>query len=265
MFDVFVLLRELSEKPQSFSDIARKYGVSRQYVSKVAKPLLEAGIIKPCEQGYRISEEGAVFLSILTQTFNGLLFAIGFDKLFVENYLRWREEKDNSIKSMSREEINKYYATRSLYAHFFYYLYIYIMLTVLMQAYAYTKARRITSEKSLNALLEELWKDLIKPLIKSMLKVLKKYDILEYIELTSLYLQILSIIEKDLQTIDLLTSEIDIVKELLTKALLALEGYETIRSIVAIPEKHLRILGLLALKEIGIIEEKQEAQSSKQV
>jgi biotin operon repressor len=257
LLNVFVLLKELSEKPQSFSDIARKYGVSRQYISKVAKPLLEAGIIESCEQGYRISEKGAVILSLLTQTNSGLLFAEGFNKLIVEGYLKWREEEDNSIKSMSSEEINRYYAARSLYAHFFYYSYIYIMLTVLIQVYAY----RINNEKSLDTLLEELWEDLIKPLIKSMLKVLKKYDISEFTEIASLYTQILSIIEKDLQTIKLLISKTDIVKELLVKALLALEGVETIRSIIATSEKYLRIL---ALKEIrDVVERLQGAQPPK--
>jgi DNA-binding Lrp family transcriptional regulator len=236
-------LKELAEKPQSFSDIARKYGVSRQYVSKVAKPLLEAGIIEPCEQGYRLSKKGAVILSILTQTFDGLLYAEGFDSI-VEDYLRWREEEDNSIKSMSCEEINRYYATRILYAQAFFYLYIYNMLTALMQAYVYTIVSRISSKKSLDTLLEDLWKGVIKPLIKSMLKVLKKYDILENIEMSSLYTQILLMVEEDLQTIKLLLSKTE--KEF--KTLLALKGVETIRTFTTIRD---------------IIKKMQEAQPSK--
>jgi len=214
-------------------------------LSKVAKPLLEAGIIESCEQGYRISEKGAVILSILAQTFDGLLFAEGFDSI-VEDYLRWRKEEDNSIKSMSCEEINRYYATCSLFAHFFFHSYVYSILTALMQAYAYTIASRISSKKSLDSLLEGLWKGSIKPLIKSMFKVLRKCDILEFIELSSLYAQILLMVEEDIQTIKLLLSKTE--KEF--KALLALKGVETIRTLTTIRD---------------IIKKMQGAQSSKQV
>jgi len=37
---------------------------------------------------------------------------------------------------------------------------------------------------------------------------------------------------------------------LLIKALLALEGVETIKSIIAIPEKYLRILALKEIKDV---------------
>jgi DNA-binding Lrp family transcriptional regulator len=272
MFDVSVLLSELLEKPQSFSDIARKYGVSRQYVSKVAKPLLEAGIIEPCEQGYRVSEKGAIILSLLTKNFRGLSFVKGFNE-FVEGYLKLREEENNLIKSMSPEEIGTYYTIRSLYAHLFFNLHIHIMLTAIMQVYAYTVVSRISSEKFLDTLLETLWKASIKPLIKNMLKVLRKYDILEFTEICWLYTQILLTIEKDLQTIQLLTSKIaGIVRELPMKALLALETFDTVRDILAIPDEYLRTLGLEKLLKIlekvleireDVIRKAQEIQASK--
>jgi len=77
----------------------REKHVNAKYRVKSVVNLLEAGIIEPCEQGYRISEIGAAFLSILVKMIKGSLFAEGFDKFVVEGYLKWREEKDNSIET----------------------------------------------------------------------------------------------------------------------------------------------------------------------
>jgi biotin operon repressor len=175
-FDMYRLLAELDAKPQSFSDIARKYGISRKYVSKVAKPLLEAGIIESCEQGYRISTAGRVLYKLLTAIEEGKHYIEGFTES-IKDYLKEIEERDKQLKFMNPEELVEYYTTRIDFLRWLLYKYLFFSLLNILELYIDAKYHE---KKSLDAHLEALWIGIIKPLISNLVKVLVKSSEIEW-------------------------------------------------------------------------------------
>jgi DNA-binding Lrp family transcriptional regulator len=175
-FDILRLLVELDAKPQSFSDIARKYGISRKYVSRVAKPLLEAGIIEPCEQGYRISTAGRVLYRLLIAIEEGKHYMERFTES-IENYLREVEERDKQLKSMNPKELVEYYTTRIDFLRWLLYKYLFFSLLNILELYIDAKFHE---KKSLDAHLEALWIGVIKPLTSNLVKVLVKSSEIEW-------------------------------------------------------------------------------------
>jgi biotin operon repressor len=175
-FDVYRLLAELDAKPQSFSDIARKYGISRKYVSRIAKPLLEAGIIESCEQGYRISTAGRVFYILFTAIVEGKHYVEGFTKL-IEDYLKEIEERDKQLKSMSSKELMEYYTTRIDFLRWLLYKYLFFSLVNILEL---SMDAKYHGKKSLDAHLKALWIGIIKPLTSNLVKVLVKSGEIEW-------------------------------------------------------------------------------------
>jgi DNA-binding transcriptional ArsR family regulator len=175
-FDMYRLLAELDAKPQSFSDIARKYGISRKYVSKIAKPLLEAGIIEPCEQGYRISTAGRVLYKLLTAIEEGKHYVERFTES-IEDYLKEIEERDKQLKFMNPEELVEYYTTRIDFLRWLLYKYLFFSLLNILELYVGVKYH---GKKSLDAHLKALWISIIKPLISNLVEVLVKSNEIEW-------------------------------------------------------------------------------------
>jgi DNA-binding MarR family transcriptional regulator len=162
----------------NLSEIARRYGVSPQYVHKLAQKLKKEGLV---DDQYRLTDKGREALnSILIAKEKDLNIALAELEYIMDIIREVREEvkrrfpdRSEYADIVSRYLINGYFGEG-----------LAIFLVIALKAYA--KSLNV-SEKQLDRELNRLWNSVLKRLIKLMVKILKNFDARDWLNLTNFF------------------------------------------------------------------------------
>jgi DNA-binding Lrp family transcriptional regulator len=162
----------------NLSEIARRYGVSPQYVHKLVQKLKKEGLV---DDQYRLTDKGREALkSILTAKEKDLNIALAVLEYIVDTFPRIREEvkrrfpdRSEYVDIVSQYLINGYFGEG-----------LAVFLVIALEAY--TKSLNV-GEKRLDRELDELWNSVLKRLIKLMVKILKNFDARDWLNLTNFF------------------------------------------------------------------------------
>jgi DNA-binding MarR family transcriptional regulator len=162
----------------NLSEIARRYGVSPQYVHKLAQKLKREGLV---DDQYRLTDKGReVVKSIKTAKEKDLNIALAELEYIADIFPRIREEVKRRFPDRSEyaDIVSRYLINGYFYEG------LVIFLVIALEAYA--KSLNV-GEKRLDRELDELWNSVLKRLIKLMVKILKNFDARDWLNLANFF------------------------------------------------------------------------------
>jgi biotin operon repressor len=149
------ILRELSTSKVTLTEIAKKYGVSRQAVFKRVKILVEKGLVVKSPEGYyTLSDKGRAHLEYATRT-------------GVENVDHIVEVLDKGIDYIMSGSDKA--TSEDLKKHFIFYT---LHTLAVMSILAAANASLEVYEKNVEDRLEALWRDWFKPILARLVAIM---------------------------------------------------------------------------------------------
>jgi len=176
------LLMALSTGPVKPSQLAKEYGVTKQYVHKLLKKLEEEGIAMKTDKGYALTEKGELVAKNLKIT-TGLIEGLKHLEVLAEAFSQLKSKKGAEKSKQERARsalVSEYFINALLGGGVMYFLSI--------VAQAYTENLNV-NEKVLGRRLDKYSSEL-KYLVKILVKVLRNCDVEEWIDIVSFFYSI---------------------------------------------------------------------------